>query len=395
MAYSHSGQEAERPRKITFADTDDVAPVAPSTAITSTAGTMYMNPERLAALKRPLADGSGVLLPPVKKVKKEKTVAKQRYLRKKMQKRKTRLKAAKASAPKSSKHQEAVDIDGQGSETSEDTDAESDEDSQSNNSSQPVKLVASSRTVSAYPAVVKPSLKKPEPVAVDSSLPESSDAQAPAAAAATTTTSKTETTTTPSEETVEQRRERRRLEKKAKREVRRAEEKLEAERAAIKQQALKEEQKEQQARKAAQKAQHPDDEDVNMQGSDAESSSDSDSSFDTSDSSAESDAESSSFSQHSINPEGIPSFPLPLAPPKPSQALLSRQGLPEALQDAVLISEDEKTSVQDLQLIQRTKGVTRELSDHIKGRLAALGISQLFAGMSYDFLVYTHEKYPV
>lgn len=130
------------------------------------------------------------------------------------------------------------------------------------------------------------------------------------------------------------------------------------------------------------------DEDVEMKSAESDSDQGSEASSDSSTSDAESDAGSSSSSsaasegsKTSINPDGIPSFPLPQAPAKPSQTLLSRQGLPSALRDAVLISEDDKVKIDDIQLVTRRKRSAEgeQLGDRIKERLRHLGIEEFFA----------------
>jgi ATP-dependent RNA helicase DDX51/DBP6 len=376
-------------KRITFNDTDDVAPT-PTLPTTAAPGVGYMNPERLAALQR---DPSSGIKP--KKVKKDKTVAKQRYLKKKMQKRKKRLKAAKDSAPKSKKEKDGV-VDGANDEESEDGDDDSsDSDEDENDEEIVVKPRAASTlpapTTSAYPAVAKPTKK-------NSVLPVAT----PAAPTSTPVTSATfkESVVPPEDETVEQRRERRRQEKKAKREERRAEEArlAEKEKERLKLVAEKEREKKEKREAAKQKAAvGKQDEDVDMESVESDSKSESDDEEEedgssSSSSGSESDAESSSStssnqSKTSINPDGIPSFPLPQAPAKPSQTLLSRQGLPSALRDAVLVQEDDKVKLDQIKLLSRRKrragdpdaAEGERLGDRIKERLRHLGIEDFFA----------------
>lgn len=81
----------------------------------------------------------------------------------------------------------------------------------------------------------------------------------------------------------------------------------------------------------------------------------------------------------------LPSFPLPVGPAKPDAALLSAQGLPSALKDAVLIDEGLRTRIDDL-LVQRSrKGKEKEmegLDETLKKKLREAGVEEFFAVQS-------------
>jgi hypothetical protein len=85
-------------------------------------------------------------------------------------------------------------------------------------------------------------------------------------------------------------------------------------------------------------------------------------------------------------PKGaLPAFPLPTGPAKPDAMLLSAQGLPTALKDAVLIDENLKTAVNELTLRPSRKGKERAhegLDDPLKKKLAEAGVDEFFAGKS-------------
>ncbi len=83
-------------------------------------------------------------------------------------------------------------------------------------------------------------------------------------------------------------------------------------------------------------------------------------------------------------PEGtLPSFPLPVGPAKPDAALLSAQGLPSALKDAVLIDEGLRTRIDDLRIQRSRKGKEKEredLDETLKKKLREAGVEEFFAG---------------
>jgi hypothetical protein len=379
-------------KRITFNDVEDVAPAPPPVSTPIVAGLGYINPERLAAIQRDPESGIKA-----KKVKKEKTVAKKRYLKKKLDKRKKRMKAAKDAAPKSKRDTEGQIEGGEDSDSSD----ESDSDDQDNDKEAPVRSEqaldrikinpsAPRPTTSAYPAVQRPTMKKkvvpptsdtlnavPESDIPIKEIPAAPESTAPAVA--------------PEDETVEQRRERRRLEKKAKREDRRAEEARLAEKEAERQRLLAEKEKEKAAKRALQKTKPVSGDDVDMEPSSDEeseegsSSEDSDAESEASSSGSSSASSDGAESSASINPDGIPSFPLPQAPAKPSQTLLSRQGLPAALSDAVLVPDDERITIDDIKLMSRRKSRVgghddTVLGDRIKTRLQDMGFKEFFAG---------------
>ena len=379
-------------KRITFNDVEDVAPAPPPVSAPIVAGLGYINPERLAAIQR---DPESGIKP--KKVKKEKTVAKKRYLKKKLDKRKKRMKAAKDAAPKSKRETDGQVEGGEDSESSDESDSDEEDDDKeapirSEQALDRIKIdpTAPRPTTSAYPAVQRPTMKKKvEPATSESlkAIPESNIPVKDIPAASESTV----TAIAPADETVEQRRERRRLEKKAKREERRAEEARLAEKEAERQRLLAEKEKEKAAKRALQKAKPVPGDDVEMKsGSDEESeeessSEDSDAESEASSSSSSSASSDGAGSSASINPDGIPSFPLPQAPAKPSQTLLSRQGLPAALSDAVLVPDDERVPIDEIKLISRRKSRVggqddTVLGERIKTRLQDMGFKEFFAG---------------
>ena len=379
-------------KRITFNDVEDVAPAPPPVSTPIVAGLGYINPERLAAIQR---DPESAIK--AKKVKKEKTVAKKRYLKKKLDKRKKRMKAAKDSAPKSKK-----DTDGQ-AEGGEDSDSsdQSDSDDEDDDKEAPVRSeqaldrikidsTVPRPTTSAYPAVQRPTMKTKAALPTSdtvNAVPESDTSVKDVPAGPESTASAVD----PADETVEQRRERRRLEKKAKREERRAEEARLAEKEAERQRLLAEKEKAKAAKRASQKAKPVTTEDVDMESSSDEesdegsSSDDSDANSEASSSSTSSGSSDATESSGFVNPDGIPSFPLPQAPAKPSQTLLSRQGLPAALSDAVLVTDDERITIDNIKLISRRKSRVggqddTVLGDRMKTRLQDMGFKEFFAG---------------
>ncbi len=83
----------------------------------------------------------------------------------------------------------------------------------------------------------------------------------------------------------------------------------------------------------------------------------------------------------STNPEftaSLPFFPLPALPNAPSKSLLALQGLDQALVDAELVSPSSVLPIPS----EKGDGGTR-LSERMRKRLRDLGITELFAGMSY------------
>lgn len=85
---------------------------------------------------------------------------------------------------------------------------------------------------------------------------------------------------------------------------------------------------------------------------------------------------------------GIPTFPLPSGPAKPSSKMLSMQGLPAALKDAERVSQELRVSIDDMHIQVRRKRPVKEdeekdrLSSRIRKRLQDTGIEEFFAGES-------------
>lgn len=84
---------------------------------------------------------------------------------------------------------------------------------------------------------------------------------------------------------------------------------------------------------------------------------------------------------------GIPTFPLPTGPAKPSSKMLSMQGLPAALKDAERVSQDLRVSIDNMQIQQRRRKQDSKaddekdrLSTRIRKRLQDTGIEEFFAG---------------
>jgi hypothetical protein len=85
---------------------------------------------------------------------------------------------------------------------------------------------------------------------------------------------------------------------------------------------------------------------------------------------------------------GIPTFPLPSGPAKPSSKMLSMQGLPAALKDAERVSQELRVSIDDMHIQARRKSQVKadeekdRLSTRIRKRLQDTGIEEFFAGES-------------
>lgn len=84
---------------------------------------------------------------------------------------------------------------------------------------------------------------------------------------------------------------------------------------------------------------------------------------------------------------GIPTFPLPSGPAKPSSMMLSMQGLPAALKDAERVSQELRVSIDDMHIQARRRSQTSKsdeekdrLSTRIRKRLQDTGIEEFFAG---------------
>lgn len=80
----------------------------------------------------------------------------------------------------------------------------------------------------------------------------------------------------------------------------------------------------------------------------------------------------------SPTPPLLEPFPLPTLAPAPKASVLSRQGLPAGLENAEFVDQDTRLSIESL---VKTGGEAY-LSEGMKGRLATMGITDFFAGMS-------------
>lgn len=84
--------------------------------------------------------------------------------------------------------------------------------------------------------------------------------------------------------------------------------------------------------------------------------------------------------QKSPTPEvALPSFPPPVLPEAPDKKTLTLQGLDKGLLQAEIV---DSSRVEHVDGLDRPEGQLPVLSDKTKKRLKALGITELFAGMS-------------
>ena len=84
---------------------------------------------------------------------------------------------------------------------------------------------------------------------------------------------------------------------------------------------------------------------------------------------------------------GIPTFPLPSGPAKPSSKMLSMQGLPAALKDAERVSQKLRVPIDDMVIQRRRRredgkagDEKNKLGTRIRKRLQDSGIQEFFAG---------------
>lgn len=83
----------------------------------------------------------------------------------------------------------------------------------------------------------------------------------------------------------------------------------------------------------------------------------------------------------SQTPPPLMAFPLPTSAPAPDPKILSRQGLPSGLEDAVFIDQSLRLPLETLSF-GLSEGSSKGLSEHMTKRLKEIGVDDLFAGMS-------------
>jgi len=80
-----------------------------------------------------------------------------------------------------------------------------------------------------------------------------------------------------------------------------------------------------------------------------------------------------------ISPPLLEAFPLPTAAPAPDPMLLSRQGLPQNLENATIVDQSLRIGMEDLDIPYK-EGSVKGVGERLAGRLKDMGVKDFFAG---------------